>query len=268
MSPTYAFIAGAILMALAVLRIVWFLWRGSATREARSLGMGAALFMYFGGAALLVVCGMCFWGWGAMTWLELRTPRPGLQLGQPYPIPKPISRLPLAGGVLKEAIELEPGFWIHPPSDFVAEPVRESEVDGHRRRVHCWRHPKDPKQLMAFAFTDDDAPCSFLSAGAVVGDSARGMFLNDHYDRLRQELGSPVLTLDGDEYLSNFDGLLMFHHRTGYGRKEYVGGHYAGCDGGRLIEYIWCVQEHHGGESTLRSLERRGAKAENSFPKP
>ena len=268
MSPTYAFVGGAILLALGVLRVVWFLWRGSATREARLYGVGAARFMYFGSGALLLVCGMCFWGWGVVIFFSRGMPGPGPQTRQPYPTPRPVARPPLNTAALNEAIELEPGFWIRPPRDFLREPVRESEVDGHLRRIHCWRHPEDPKQFMAYAFTDDDAPCSFLAAGATPGDSDRGRFLHERYDQLRQELGSPVLLLDGNEYLSNFDGMLMFHHRTGHGKKDYIGGHYAGCDGGRLIEYIWCVQEHADGESTLRSLERRGANEKKTESAP
>jgi hypothetical protein len=244
-------------MALAALRILWFLWRGAKTREARMFGVRAARVMYFGGGGLLIVCGLCFWGWGAMVFFDQDSPRSGPQLGQAYVIPKPVTRPPASVHSLTEPVELEPGYWIRPPRDYVAQSVDDKEQAGHLRRVHCWRHPDDPQQFVAFVFCDDAAPRSFLSAEVKVGDAQPGQFLVEQFHQRLKDLGGPTLAPESNTDAANFDGLLVFGKRTRHGQNDYGAVYYAGCDNGKLIEFICCEKGHSGMEVSFRSFERR-----------
>ena len=257
MSPAYAFLSGAILIALAALRVGWFLWRGSATREARWFGVQAAGVLSFAAGGLLLLGGLCFWGWAAMILLDQNAPRSGPKAGQPPATPKPMTRPPESDYSLTESVELEPGYWVRPPRGFAAEPVAESEIDGQRRRAYCWRDPQDDRQFVVIIFRDDNAPCAFLSADAPGDSLVRGQFLVGQFHKLLQEFGGPALSSEGETHLANYDGLLTFGKRTRHSQMQYGAVYYAGCDDGRLVELLCCELGHSGLESSLRSMERR-----------
>lgn len=268
MSAQYAFIAGAIIVALglfwvlcAIFRVNFFFRFTRAAREVRWFGLEAARVMYIAAGGLAILGGMCFWGWGAMILLEQRVPRTGPQLGQPYAVPKPVTRPAASDHSLGDPVELEPGYWIRPPRNYLTERVVRSEEGGRQRSVYCWRHPEDLQRFVAYAFTEDSDRCALLAEGAAPGDSGRGQFLVERFHALQRELGGPTLSPEGNEQVANFDGLLMFGRRTRPGQQAYGGVYYAGCDDGRLIEFALCELGNSGTGSSFRSFERRGASA-------